>query len=152
VLGAVISDDPLLGGLIGGALGAGAGWLIGANWEKITGDDDEGAADAVRTAQSDPATADEARAAPTADANRDGFVTLDEVVAQEKAGFSDDEILNRLEATGQVFSLNEQQEQYLRDNGVSARVVSSLENINRQQREQLIQMRQQQGSDIIGTD
>jgi hypothetical protein len=155
VLGAVIADDPLLGGLIGGALGAGAGYLIGANWDKITGDDDEGAAEAVREAQANPATPEEARAAPTADVNGDGFVTLDEVVAQERAGFSDDEIIQRLEATGQVFSLNEQQKQYLRDNGVSARVVNSLENINREQRNQLIQMRQQQqqqrGSDVIGT-
>lgn len=156
VLGAVIADDPLLGGLIGGALGAGAGYLIGANWEHITGDDEDEATEAVREAQTNPATAEEARAAPTADVNGDGFVTLDEVVAQERAGFTDDEIITRLEATGQVFSLNEDQRQYLRDNGVSVRVAESLENINREQRNQLIEMRRQQlqkqGGDVSGRD
>src|SRR5947207_2268848 len=49
VAGAAISKDkPLLGGLIGGALGAGGGYLIGANWDKITGHDKASADQAVQ--------------------------------------------------------------------------------------------------------
>jgi hypothetical protein len=158
VLGGAIADNTLLGALIGGALGAGGGYLIGANWDSITGDDEEGAMEAVQEAQRDPATASEARQAPTGDVNRDGFVTLDEVVAQERAGFSDEEIIRRLEATGQIFELTAEQQEYLLDQGVSARVVNALPTINQQRRQELLQLQQQRqpaarpggGGEVIG--
>src|SRR5688572_26819728 len=91
VLGAAVAKNKLLGGLIGGAIGAVGGYLIGANWDKLTGNERDEAIESVRNAESNPATAEQARRATTADINSDGFVTLDEVVAMEKAGFSDDE-------------------------------------------------------------
>src|SRR5690606_17364929 len=121
--------------------------------------DEEGAREAIEEAQRDPATANEARNAPTADVNGDGFVTLDEVVAQERAGFSDEEIVRRLEATGQVFELTQQQREFLIDEGVSARVVNALPNINQAQRQELLRLQQQRanqpnqtgsGGEVIG--
>lgn len=131
VVGASVTDNRLLGGLIGGALGAGGGYLIGANWDKITGNDKESAQSAMTKAQNDPATAQEARSANTADINNDGFVTLDEVVALQRAGYSDAEMIDKLEATGQVFELTSANEQQLRDHGVSGRVISEMRNMNR---------------------
>ena len=128
---AVGGENRVLGALIGGLLGAGGGYLVGANWDKIRNKDREGAERASAEAQRDPATAEEARRATTADINRDGFVTLDEVVAMEQAGFADQEILDRLRSSGQVFELTEQQRQYLQNRGVSQRVVTQMENLNR---------------------
>jgi hypothetical protein len=131
LMGASVSDNRLLGGLIGGVLGAGGGYLLGANWDKITGNDKESAQEAMVKAQNEPATAQEARLASTADINNDGFVTLDEVVAMQRAGFSDDEMIDKLRATGQVFELTSSNEQQLRDHGVSGRVISSMRTMNR---------------------
>jgi hypothetical protein len=74
-------------------------------------------------------------------------VTLDEVVALEKAGLSDNEILERLRATNQVFELSEDQENYLKSNGVSANVVAQMELINEKEREQVSRR-----GDVIGRD
>ena len=155
VLGAVIAEDNrLLGALIGGALGAGGGYLIGAKTDWFGKDDDEvrdEARESVNRAQRNPATAEQARRASTADINDDGFVTLDEVVAMEKAGFEDREIITRLEATGQVFDLNESQEQVLLDNGVSRTVVNRMTRINQNDRERLINTRTKR-DDVISHD
>ena len=140
VAGAAISHKPLLGGLIGGALGAGGGYLIGANWDKITGHDSQSAQQAVQKSQNSPATAQEARNATTADINNDGFVTLDEVVAMKQAGFNDDEMIRRLQSTGQVFDLSAQNEQDLRNQGVSQGVINAMKSMNRQQ----------QGGQVLG--
>jgi hypothetical protein len=61
--------------------------------------------------------------APTADLNGDGFVTMDEVMAMKQAGFSDQQILEKMRATGQVFELTPQQQDYLRRNGVDQYVI-----------------------------
>ena len=63
------------------------------------------AEEAAREAVEDPATPEQAKNAATADINEDGFVTLDEVAALEKAGLTDDEMVERLRLTGQVFEL-----------------------------------------------
>lgn len=154
-LGALIaSENRLLGALIGGALGAGGGYLIGAETDWFESDDEEvreEANRAARSARQSPATAAQARAAATADINNDGFVTLDEVVAMENAGFSDQAMLDRLEATGQVFDLNEEQRQYLIDRGVSRDVVNNMTEINRQTRDRLLREREERmGSEVIG--
>ena len=126
-----------LGALIGGALGAGGGWLIGANKDKITGKDDderrESRDEAIRAserAERNPATAADVDKARTADLNDDGFVTLDEVVALRQANLSDDEMVARLEQTGQVFELTDYQEDYLRTRGVSDDVLREMRNMN----------------------
>jgi hypothetical protein len=126
--GLIGGDNALLGALVGGALGAGGGWLIGSELEKA-GDSDDARAASER-AQNNPVTAAEARDARTADVNNDGYVTLDEVVALDQAGLTDDQIINRLEATDQFFELNREQENYLRDEGVSSRVVVAMRTIN----------------------
>jgi hypothetical protein len=128
----------LLGALVGGALGAGGGYLIGANSDRITGRDSAGAQEAVRRAQSNPATPEQARSAPTADLNGDGFVTMDEVAAMRQAGLSDQQMLEKMRATGQVFELTAQQQDYLRSQGVSQYVIDQMPQINRSVRDRLL--------------
>src|ERR1041385_309316 len=79
----------LLGALLGGAIGAGGGYLIGANSDRLAQRDTQGAQRAVQNAQTQPATPQQAASATTADLNGDGFVTLDEVIAMKQAGLSD---------------------------------------------------------------
>lgn len=122
-------DNRLLGALIGGAAGAGGGYLIGANWDKITGKKKEDAQHANDRAERQPARAEDVEKATTADLNDDGFVTLDEVVAMEKAGLNDSEMIRRLERTGQYFELTRDQEDYLRKHDVSDKVVMAMRDI-----------------------
>jgi len=129
--GALAKNNRLLGALIGGALGAGGGYLIGSSLDKS--DPSKNREDAVRAdrrARDNPATAADARNARTADINGDGYVTMDEVVAMSKAGLSDDEMITRLERTGQFFELTTEQERYLENHGVSHRVVLAMRDIN----------------------
>ena len=128
----------LLGALLGGAVGAGGGYLIGANKDRITGHDTAGAEAAARNAQERPATPQMAMNAPTADLNGDGFVTMDEVVAMKRAGLSDDQMLQKLSATGQVFELTPEQQNYLRTNGVDDFVINQMPELNRNVRDQLM--------------
>ena len=138
-VGAAVAENNLLGALIGGLIGAGGGYLIGANVDKITGKDTSGAEQANTRAQNNPATAEQARNSSTADINRDGFVTMDEVVAMEKAGLLDSEIIDRLKTSGQVFELTEQQKQYLLNQGVSRNIVDAMPTLNREAREKAAQ-------------
>jgi hypothetical protein len=131
-------NNRVLGALLGGALGAGGGYVIGANSDKILGRDQNSAAVATQNAQVHPATAEDVRLASSADLNRDGFVTLDEVAAMRQAGLSDDQMMQRLQATGQVFELTPEQKNYLRSRGVSDYVVIHMESINQAQRQQLL--------------
>lgn len=132
------SHHRLLGALLGGAVGAGGGYLIGANKDRITGRDSAGAQEAVRRAQEHPATPQQALNAPTADLNGDGFVTMDEVVAMKQAGLSDQQMLQKIEATGQVFELTPDQQNYLRTNGVDQYIIDQLPNVNRSVRDRLL--------------
>ena len=128
--GALSKDNRLLGALIGGALGAGGGYLVGANWDKITGHKKEEAQQAVQKAQQNPASPADVKNSTTADLNNDGFVTLDEVVALEKAGLKDRDIIDRLERTQQYFELTPEQQKFLRDRGVSETVIAAMERMN----------------------
>ena len=123
-------DNRLLGALIGGAAGAGGGYLVGANWDKISGKESDEAKEANRRAQERPARASDVENATTADLNSDGFVTLDEVVAMADAGLSDKEQIRRLERTQQYFELTSEQEEYLRNNGVTKDVVVAMRRMN----------------------
>jgi len=122
----------VLGALLGGAAGAGGGYLIGANMDRIKGNDTAGAQAAMQRAQEHPATPQQALNAQTADLNGDGFVTMDEVVAMKRAGFSDPQILDRMRATGQVFELTSQQQDYLRNNGLDQYIIDQIPALNRQ--------------------
>jgi hypothetical protein len=121
--------NQVLGALIGGAAGAGGGYLIGANWDKITGHKDEDARQANDRAEREPARPEDVRHSDTADLNGDGFVTLDEVVAMERAGLSDRDMIDRLERTNQYFELTPEQEDYLRRQGVGNRVIYAMRDI-----------------------
>jgi hypothetical protein len=126
---AIAKDNRLAGALIGGLLGAGGGYLVGANMDKHGSDDDKSkqeAQQAAEKAKASPATAEQVNTATTADLNNDGFVTLDEVVAMEKAHLSNPEMIKRLRSTQQYFQLTSDQEQYLRDNGVDQKVIDAM--------------------------
>jgi len=127
---AIGKHNRLVGGLIGGAVGAAGGYLIGAQIHK---NDEKHHDEAIKASDRDrenPPTASEARSARTADLNNDGYVTLNEVVALRQADISDSEMIRRLEDTGQVFYLSEEQENYLRDRGVSDKVIRAMRTMN----------------------
>ncbi len=146
--GAAISkDNKLLGALIGGALGAGGGYVIAAKTDKISSNDKDSASRATRKSQENPATAEDARTATSADLNLDGFVTLDEVVAMKDAGFTDEKMVDRLEGTDQVFELTQEQKNYLTQRGVSRDVVDSMAQINQDKRDELLNDR----TDVISS-
>jgi hypothetical protein len=135
--GAIVGghNGRLIGGLLGGALGAGGGYLIGAQLDKNDPAERDRAVNASRNAESHPVTAEQARAASTADINGDGYVTMDEVVAMRKAGFSDAEMTDRLRRTGMFFDLTPQQQSYLRENGVSQYVIDEMQRMNPEARQ-----------------
>ena len=136
---AVHGENRLLGALIGGAIGAGGGYLIGARTDWFDDPErDREAREAITDAQTSPAGIADVRNSSTADLNGDGFVTTDELTAMERAGLSDDEMLRRLRATGQVFDLSERQEDALLSAGISRRVVTEMQDINRRQREEVL--------------
>jgi hypothetical protein len=142
---AVAKEHRVLGALIGGLLGAGGGYIIAAKTDIIYSNDRVAATQAARKAQEYPATAEEAKKAMTADLNLDGFVTLDEVVAMEQAGFTDEQLLNKMRGTDQVFELTADQQKYLRDHGVSQNVVNQMQTINRDKAKAISQR-----GDVIG--
>lgn len=140
ILGSAMAENEVFGALLGGALGAAGGYLVGANKEKLLGEDDRAQArEAVAEASRDPATPKDVAGSSTADLNGDGFVTMDEVVAMEGAGLSDERMIDRLEATGHVFALNSEQENRLIGAGVSEEVVAAMETINQEERNQLLE-------------
>ncbi len=128
--------------ILGGAVGAGGGYVIGANSDRIMGRDTQGAEEAVRRAQTTPATPQQAMNAPTADLNNDGFVTMDEIVAMKQAGLSDHEIVEKAQATGQVFELTPDQQRYLEERGLSRIAVNQLMDLNRDVRDRLVEQQQ----------
>lgn len=140
VAGAAMSDKPLLGALIGAAAGGAGGYIIGAEMEKADADpqDKQAAQQSIERARQSPATAADVRGSDTADLNHDGFVTTDEVIAMENAGLTDDEMMDRLQATDQIFELSSADRTYLRKHGVSDYVISQMENVNREERERYI--------------
>jgi hypothetical protein len=139
--GALLGENRLLGALVGGTLGAGAGYLIGAKADWLEGDLEQGRHAAERSiveARQHPASVADVQEAGTGDLNRDGFVTQDELVAMEKAGLSDAEILERLRDTGQIFELDPRQEEELIALGVSPRVVVGMRELNLEGRQRVL--------------
>lgn len=47
----------------------------------------------------------------------------------QRAGLNDDQMLQRFQKTDVIFELSDRQKQYLRDRGVSERVISYLDTI-----------------------
>lgn len=140
-VGAAVADNDLLGVLLGGAVGAAGGRIIGARTDWFEEQPDFLRTEAQRAADNarqNPATAADVARSNSADLNNDGFVTTDELLAMEAANLSDAQIMERLEATDQVFDLSEQQRQEFIAAGLSPEVVNGMENINRAEREELL--------------
>ena len=112
--------------LVGSKLGLGGGYLIGVAPAMAGAQDSAAAVHAARHAEEAPATLAQARNAKTADLNNDGFVTLDEILAMNRAGLSDQEILDRLKLTGYAFQLSPEQERYLTDRGITGTVTVGI--------------------------
>jgi len=112
--------------------------LIGASSARITHHESLAAEEAARAAQRTPATPESGRNALTADLNGDGFVTMDEIIAMRRAGLSDRTLLERLRATGQIFEITPQQQQYLRSQGISDSVLRNLQELNADVRDRLL--------------
>ncbi|HYE32216.1 MAG TPA: glycine zipper domain-containing protein, partial [Methylomirabilota bacterium] len=129
-VGATVTKNRALGAVIGGAVGAAGGYVIGKQVDRKDSDE-KTVEQAAQNAQTAPATAEQAKTAVTADVNSDGFVTLDEVVALEQAGIADDQMIEKLRATKQVFDLTDEQSKYLLDRGVSTKVVTEMASLNR---------------------
>ena len=137
---AVAKGNRGLGAVIGGVLGAAGGYVIAGKTDPNNPNnpaEKDRAVTASQNSQARPASAEEARTAATADINRDGFVTLDEVVALRQAGFGDQQIVQKLQATGQIFQLNAEQEQYLTDRGISRYVLDQMRGMNQSPRQGL---------------
>jgi hypothetical protein len=115
-----------VGAVAGAAGGAIVGAIIGSSKDKKDADRQR----ALEAAQHNPAMASAVIQGGTADLNDDGFVTIDEIVAMQKAGLGDDEILDRCRATQQIFQLNADQEKALLDAGVHQKVVTGLRGMN----------------------
>lgn len=129
---AIGKHNRLVGGLIGGALGAGGGYLIGSAMNKNDSHHHDEAVKASDRDRDNPPAASDVERARTADLNNDGYVTLNEVVAMQKAGLSRTEMIRRLEDTGQVFQLSTEQESYLRDRGVDDEVIRAMRSMNQE--------------------
>jgi hypothetical protein len=139
--GALIAGEGnrLVGALIGGAVGAGAGYLLGAKTDWFSRDDgDEHARAAIDAAHTRPATVGQVAKASTADLNADGFVTFDEIVAMDRAGLDDAKMIQRLRATGQVFDVTPAQRDALTEAGVSPVVVAEMPRINQAEKNRVL--------------
>lgn len=131
--GAVLAseEDKLLGAVLGSLAGAVAGYVVGANTSWFAQGNEEEFNQTVTNAWNDPATVQDVYGSYDADLNNDGLVTRDELIALSNAGLSAAEIIDRLQATNQVFYVTQQQRQELLAAGVPAQVVYELEEINR---------------------
>jgi hypothetical protein len=126
-------NDHLIANLLGGSLGAGGGFLIGVSRDTIEQDKTQARADAIKASQraeKNPARPEQVVKASTGDLNKDGFVTIDEVVAMRQANLNDQQMLDRLRQTGEIFELTEYQQDYLRTRGVSDNVIRQLPAVN----------------------
>lgn len=129
--GAIIAgeDNRLLGAIIGTAIGAGGGYVVG---NEISESDERKAKEAAAAnSQTSSFTIADVQRSNSADLDNDGNVTIAELVALQRANLTDDEIIRRLEVTEVVFSLTEDQKETLRQSGVSQAVIDKLGTVNR---------------------
>lgn len=139
----VAVENELLGRLVPGTVEAGGGYLVGAAPDRLDGEDRDRrfARRAVQRARENPATAEQARAAPAADLNQDGFITTDELIAQAQIGLTEEQLRRRLEATGYVFELSPNQQDYLLAHGVDRTTVARLPRLNYLQKQRFQRQR-----------
>ncbi len=138
VSGGSVASQNASGTSFGKSLAPGTSYVIAANGVEDAGWSYGATSPALRNDQSISIMARKVLTAPTADLNGDGYVTLEEVLAMRQAGLSDDEILERLRATNQVFEPTMAQQDYLRRRGISSYVIEQMLNINGGARPQLL--------------
>lgn len=93
---------------------------------------------AIENARAKPVSADDIARAPTDHANSDGFVTFDELIAMKRAGLDDEDMLEQLRPTGQVFDLTPNQKQALIDAGISPYVAMEMTRIKQSERNRML--------------
>jgi uncharacterized protein YcfJ len=98
------SDNGVTGALVGGAVGAAGGALIGSQMEKPN-----------RTTTSTTSTTKVRK------------VTVQQVVDWTKDGLSSDQIIASIQSTHSTYALTTEDIDYLRRNGVSQRVIESMQ-------------------------
>lgn len=108
----------------------GLGSIIGAAHEHIRTEDKAAAQRASLSARLDPAMANQALIAPTADLNTNGFVTVDEVLAIKQSGANDQQLLDKLEATGQVFEISPEMVTFLWTRGIDKTTIDVIPQLN----------------------
>lgn len=130
--GAVLAgeDDTLLGVLLGGLAGAAAGHVIGARTDWFEQGNEDEFNDTLDDAVGESITAEDVYDSADADLNNDGLVTTEELVAMSRV-LDEDDVIDRLQATDQVFHVTPAQRESLIDAGVDPDVVYQLEDINR---------------------
>ena len=120
------------GTLIEGLVGPGGGYLIGVAAKNSKAmRDSESAKAASDRARDNPASPGDVSQTSSADINGDGFVTMDEVIAMQKAGLGEEDLIDRLRRADQDYELTDVQERYLADRGVSQRVIRRMEEMNK---------------------
>jgi len=122
------TDQTMFAKLADEACGLSGGCLIGASHAMLEGHRLDLARKANEHAEEHPAVPADAREAKTADLNGDGFVTLDELIAMRRTGLDEQEMIDRLRATGQVFCLSPLQWRYLYDRGINRPVLDWMSN------------------------
>ena len=101
VVGGIIgyqSGHPLQGAAIGGAIGAGTGAVVGAQIKK-----------------------------PTQDAQTPAQLTMEQIITLTKQGVSNDEIISKIKAANPKYTLTADDLDYLRKQGVSQRVIETMQ-------------------------
>ncbi|MFW6060404.1 MAG: hypothetical protein ACODAQ_09490 [Phycisphaeraceae bacterium] len=136
----VAVENQLMGILVSGTVEAGGGYILGAAPDRLNGEDRDRrlARQAVEKTRNDPATVDDVRNAPTADLNRDGLITTDELIALADTGLAPDALLRRLEVTGYVFQVSPGQQDYLLAHDIDRTVVAELPRLNRTAKQRLL--------------
>jgi MFS family permease len=137
VIGGFAAGTWWAGALIGAGIGLVGGWIIGFALEEWFGWQGMDTRAAIEMPMM-PATPEQALAARTADLNGDGIVGLDELLAMHQAGFTEAEILERLEATEFIFEVNPAQEEFLISCGVSPGLIRTLPDLNSHQRDRML--------------
>lgn len=131
-VGAVLAeeDDTLLGVLLGGLAGAAAGHVIGARTDWFAEGNEQELSNVANDTLNDSITAADVYGSSDADLNNDGLVTQEELIAMADV-LGQSAVIDRLQATNQIFHVTPAQRQSLIQAGVDPDVVYRLEDINR---------------------
>lgn len=106
--------------------GPGGGWIIAATPQHIDQHTLGSAQQSNRQAEQQPASPADVEKSDSCDLNGDGFVTMDEMLALQRAGLTTEQLIRRVRHTQQIFMLTDRQQQYLRDRGIAQGVIDAM--------------------------